>query len=155
MSLFIYFFQDFKDNDHFTTILTYIYMYKHSFFSKKRWSLKTVKISYIPSHSLLYLRKYLFNQNKDYIYFRDRKGLKFFWPKFAVCSSFNLKVEDLHFRFVQLQFFNKHWITNYCNYWNLNVIADNEKFLAAVKPDFSNKSKAMITNVLHEKEKMI
>ena len=30
------------------------------------------------------------------------------------------------------------------NYWNPKVIADNEKFLAAVKPDFSNKSKAMI-----------
>ena len=41
------------------------------------------------------------------------------------------------------------------NYWNPKVIADNEKFLAAVKPDFSNKGKAMITNVLREKEKMI
>ena len=40
---------------------------KSGFSSKKHWFLKTRKASYIPPNSLLYLRKYLKNKNKNYI----------------------------------------------------------------------------------------
>ena len=58
-----------KDNDRITTVLACLD--KNSrVFSKKRWILKTVKTANITSNSLLYLRKYFINQNKN-----DQKGL--------------------------------------------------------------------------------
>ena len=44
--------------------------------SETSWFLKSVKTPYIPSNSLLYLRKYLINQNKIDI-FMIRKNLSF------------------------------------------------------------------------------
>ena len=44
---------------------------------------------------------------------------------------------------------------NYFNNLNPKVITDNKKFWSAVKPLFSDKSKAMNTIVLHEEGKMI
>ena len=63
--------------------------YKPPFFSKKRWFLKTVESSYVPSHSLLYLQKYLMNHNKIYI---------LMIRKFAICDA----LRDL-VSFVQLK----------------------------------------------------
>ena len=45
--------------------------------------------------------------------------------------------------------------TNYFNNLNPKVITDNKKFWSAVKPLFSDKSKAMNTIVLYEKGKII
>ena len=45
--------------------------------------------------------------------------------------------------------------TNYFNNLNLKVITDNKKFWSAVKPLFSDKSKAMTKKALYQKEKII
>ena len=45
--------------------------------------------------------------------------------------------------------------TNYFNNLNPKVITDNKKFWSAVKPLFSDKSKAMNAKVLCEKRKII
>ena len=58
-------FNESKDNDHNTNIIGML-RYKPPFFRKTLF-LKTAKTSYIPSTSLLHLRKYRTNRNKNYI----------------------------------------------------------------------------------------
>ena len=54
-----------KDNNYITTILTWLDTNPPSFL---HMYFRTVKTSSIPSNSLLYLRKYLVHHNKDYIF---------------------------------------------------------------------------------------
>ena len=67
MSIYLFnIFNESKDNDHITTMLTC--SDKNPRFFKKTLSFTTSKNFYIVSNSLLYLRKYLINQNENCIF---------------------------------------------------------------------------------------